>query len=192
MKKPAIDPTPPPTEAFPLEEYERDLYYEISGLFNKEQIEDMVDIVSEPVLSVNNSLYGHKVRIHQGFLPLGALPVIDSEIRKMFTIANKQFFHFNITRFSTDHRYIEYRKGDFTDWHQDLNQNNNKLTMSIALSNPDEYEGGDLEFHHTEAPTRPEMGDVVIWPAYYVHRVTAVTRGVRKVLVANVAGPRFV
>jgi len=52
------------------------------------------------------------------------------------------------------------------------------LSATLFLSDPDQYEGGDLvaEGH---APVRLPAGDMILYPASTVHHVTPVTRGVR-------------
>ncbi len=73
-----------------------------------------------------------------------------------------------------------------------------KLSMTLSLSNPDEYDGGNLEFDfrsqkdwdsdkdrakHLCTEIRPK-GSIVIFPSFVWHRVTPVTRGTRHSLVA--------
>lgn len=55
------------------------------------------------------------------------------------------------------------------------------LSATLFLSEPDEYDGGDLEL---ETPAGLEQirlpaGDMILYPTTMVHAVTAVTRGVR-------------
>ena len=52
------------------------------------------------------------------------------------------------------------------------------LSATLFLSDPDEYDGGELvaEGH---APVKLAAGDMVLYPASTVHRVTPVTRGER-------------
>ena len=64
--------------------------------------------------------------------------------------------------------------------------NKRKLAMTVQLSDPSEYEGGDFEiwFGGKEAQIVPrEKGDVIIFPAFCMHRVRPITRGQRKCLV---------
>jgi PKHD-type hydroxylase len=55
------------------------------------------------------------------------------------------------------------------------------LSATLFLSEPDEYDGGELEI---EGPfgiqsVKLEAGDMVLYPSSSLHRVTAVTRGAR-------------
>ena len=66
----------------------------------------------------------------------------------------------------------KYKKGQFYDWHCDsfeepYNQPENvnthgkqrKLSMTVSLTNPEEYEGGDLEFdfRNTDEGSQPRI-----------------------------------
>ncbi len=55
------------------------------------------------------------------------------------------------------------------------------LSATLFLSEPDEYEGGELEIDDAYGPRAVKLpaGHMVLYPATSLHRVTAVTRGVR-------------
>jgi PKHD-type hydroxylase len=68
------------------------------------------------------------------------------------------------------------------------------LSISVQLSDPSEYEGGDLQFSLYGDRTviaEKEQGTMVIFPSYMRHRVTPVTRGTRRSLVTWITGPPF-
>ena len=84
-------------------------------------------------------------------------------------------------------------------WHYDLGERGfaarRKVSVTVQLSDPREYDGGDLELMDgtmgggsTMAPA--EQGCAAAFPSYLLHRVTPVTRGVRYVVVAWFAGER--
>lgn len=52
-----------------------------------------------------------------------------------------------------------------------------KLTMSFVLNN--DFEGGDFEIYGLDKPIKMVMGDVLVFPSYFLHRVTPVTEGIR-------------
>ena len=70
-----------------------------------------------------------------------------------------------------------------------------KLSMSIQLSDSEDYEGGDFEFDSSFVPQAPDpealrkKGTVLVFPSFFLHRVTPVTKGARKSLVAWADGP---
>jgi len=55
------------------------------------------------------------------------------------------------------------------------------VSCTIFLSEPDEYDGGDLVIEDTFGPRRVKLaaGDMVVYPGTSVHRVEPVTRGHR-------------
>jgi PKHD-type hydroxylase len=110
---------------------------------------------------------------------------------------NGQFFGFDLYGFIEDFQYTVYRPGgDHYTWHIDKGMINNsprKLSMVLQLSDPSEYDGGDLEFYVQSEPIKAEKkkGIVYVFPSWILHRVTPVTRGTRRSLVMWVAGPKF-
>lgn len=82
------------------------------------------------------------------------------------------------------------------DWHVDLGKNvpNRKLSFTIQLSNPEDYEGGDLEFVGTDVKTEAfrQRGTCIIFPSFLPHRITPVTKGIRNAIVGWIHGPTFV
>lgn len=70
---------------------------------------------------------------------------------------------------------------------------NRKLSIVMQLSDPSEYEGGDLLLHYSHEPMmiQKEKGMVICFPSYTLHEVTPVTKGERYSLVAWVHGPNF-
>ena len=113
---------------------------------------------------------------------------------------NGQFFNFDISGFAEDFQYTVYKGQDqsFYDWHMDKAFTLNgsaprKLSLIVQLSDPGEYEGGELQFMTEAVPVeKPKTkGLVHIFPSWAMHRVTPVIRGTRKTLVVWVAGPKF-
>ncbi len=55
------------------------------------------------------------------------------------------------------------------------------LSVTLFLSNPDEYDGGELTVEDTYGPHRVKLpaGHLVLYPASSLHKVEPVTRGAR-------------
>jgi PKHD-type hydroxylase len=110
---------------------------------------------------------------------------------------NGQFFDLDLYGFVEDFQYTVYGdSGDHYTWHMDkgrIGSSPRKLSLVLQLSDPSEYEGGDLEIFTSANPIvlEKKKGIIHAFPSYVVHRVTPVTRGVRKTLVIWVAGPKF-
>ena len=119
----------------------------------------------------------------------------------IFKQVNSLYYNFNIEGSYDSIQYTEYHhsiQGKY-DWHMDsgfsMGYPNRKLSLTIQLSDPTEYEGGDVEVWYPD-PNKGnlieklprEKGKVIIFPSYLWHRVTPVTKGVRKSLVWWVGG----
>jgi len=111
--------------------------------------------------------------------------------------ANREFFGFDVYNVG-DIQYTEYHasEGDKYDWHidtfwQDPKPFTRKLSMTIQLSDPSEYTGGEFQMQDVEYTGSSELGAVTIFPSYLNHRVTPLETGVRKSLVAWFEGPTF-
>ena len=98
-----------------------------------------------------------------------------------------------------------YSEGGKYDWHVDQgtttllkNGSVRKISMTLFMNNPDEYEGGefDLELFHPDKKPRYKTfklkkGSAIFFQSDVFHRVRPVTSGVRKSLVAWYSGPTF-
>ena len=99
-------------------------------------------------------------------------------------------------------QFAVYRESDggYFDWHNDYGrdrgepgQEPRKLTLSLQLSDGASYDGCDLEAraaHPLDVAPR-ERGALVAIRSTVLHRVTPITRGVRKSLVAWATGPEY-
>jgi len=68
-----------------------------------------------------------------------------------------------------------------------------KLSFTLQLSDPDDYEGGDLCLYTDDKPTiaNRKQGFVTVFPSYVLHEVTPVTKGTRYSLVSWITGKPF-
>jgi PKHD-type hydroxylase len=88
----------------------------------------------------------------------------------------------------------QYKRHQDTFWITD-NQYHRKLTMVIQLTNPSEYDGGDLELYELDNyPSKEALrnrGTVIIFPSFTYHAALPVTRGVRHSLAVWFEGPKW-
>ena len=68
-----------------------------------------------------------------------------------------------------------------------------KLSFTMQLSDPADYNGGELRIKHGSEPdiARKNRGAITFFPSYVMHEVTPVTRGTRKSIVGWVTGPHW-
>lgn len=114
---------------------------------------------------------------------------------------NARFFRFDLSAM-VPFQYAVYRgeEGGHFDWHKDYGrdardpqQEPRKLTISLQLSEDRAYQGCNLEVRagNTIDVAPRARGTLIAFPANLLHRVTPITGGVRKSLVAWAAGPEF-
>jgi PKHD-type hydroxylase len=108
--------------------------------------------------------------------------------------------------FSESCQFTKYKLNQFYDWHcdswetpyanpdnKDTNGKIRKLSVTCSLSDPEDYEGGELEFDFRNMdPDKQSIrkcaeikarGSIVVFPSHVWHRVKPVTKGTRYSLV---------
>jgi len=109
---------------------------------------------------------------------------------------NRQFWNFDLNRIETL-QYSEYGVGQFYKPHIDMmfqapNNAVRKLSFTVQLTDPTEYEGGDVVIKTGDnAPVHKNKGTIIFFPSYILHEVEPVTKGTRHALVGWVTGPAF-
>jgi PKHD-type hydroxylase len=109
---------------------------------------------------------------------------------------NADWFGFDLTGFGEPLQLTHYDQSEngMYGWHQDYGGGvSRKLSLVLQLSDPSEYEGGNLQVKTNGEPqnVKKQRGLVVAFPSYVLHQVTPVTQGNRQSLVAWVSGPQF-
>ena len=112
-------------------------------------------------------------------------------------------------------QFTKYKKKQFYNWHCDsykepFNRPNDilhgkirKLSVTCSLSDPNEYEGGELEFNfnNPEKSKKSNLykckeilpkGSLVVFPSFVYHRVCPVIKGTRHSLVMWNTGNPFI
>lgn len=110
---------------------------------------------------------------------------------------NAEHFGFDLLGFGEPMQLTNYDQSEqgMYGWHQDYNTKkiSRKLSLVLQLTDPSEYEGGNLQVMTSGQPEniRKRRGLIAIFPSYVLHQVTPVTQGSRQSLVAWVSGPAF-
>jgi len=120
----------------------------------------------------------------------GALDItLEHYSTKLYPFAKK-----NIKSREHTMHLLRYDKTGHLPAHQD--QGISTRVLSVLLYLNDDYEGGEIEFKHSNIKIKPEPGSVLFFPSnfLYVHEVYPVTKGPRYALpnwYHNVAGNEF-
>lgn len=138
---------------------------------------------------------------------------IYNEIQPYIHIANKNAGWNFDWDWSESCQFTKYNKNQFYDWHCDswntpYPENTKfagrirKLSVTVSLTNPKKYKGGELEFDYKEnKPNKKNKsvictdvlprGSLVVFPSFVWHRIKPVTRGTRQSLVVWNLGTPF-
>ena len=109
---------------------------------------------------------------------------------------NVDGFRLDLTGFGEQLQLTKYDQSEhgMYGWHQDYGGGvSRKLSIAVQLTDPSEYEGGNLQVMTSSEPqnVRKQRGLIAIFPSYILHQVTPVTQGSRQSLVTWVSGPAF-
>jgi len=113
---------------------------------------------------------------------------------------NGEFFNFDLFGFTEDMQFTIYNGEDegHYDFHIDMFEpggdvSERKLSMVVQLTDPEKYEGGDLQIYCSNGcqNVTKQKGLTAVFPSYLLHKVTPVTSGIRRSLVIWVSGPPF-
>lgn len=113
--------------------------------------------------------------------------------------SNRNNFGFDIGMMN-EIQFTEYHgnKNDKYGWHYDTYWENTapydrKLSISVQLSSPYEYEGGEFQFFNMPSPGEDwnKRGSILIFPSFFWHQVLPVTKGTRLSLVTWIDGPKW-
>jgi PKHD-type hydroxylase len=192
---------------FPQNEVDVQNYYWFQNGFDNDEINKIYENVSTlPLINAgtgHNSVQNKIIRSSK----IKWVPQDDKwewvyyKLMGMITEANKNLWGFDLHSVLDNIQYTEYHAEDngHYEWHQDFGSgwlSKRKVSITVQLSSPEEYEGGDLEYwkggpleNVDKAPKG--KGVVFIFPSYMMHRVTPITRGVRKSFVLWVGGSSY-
>lgn len=121
-----------------------------------------------------------------------------NRIANITSTVNYDHFMYNIDGVEA-FQYTKYGPNQHYTWHWDAEFGwqkwVRKISMTLMLSDPDEYEGGELEIINNgnldnKVSFKPNKGDMVFFASWMPHRVAPVTSGLRRSLVAWIMGER--
>ena len=131
------------------------------------------------------------------WIPFKDMPEMYRDIEATMLKANNNHFGFDGLKLTEPAQFTHYHTGGFYDWHMDNDVVGKheppirKISMTLLLSDPSTFEGGELEFMSKGKSAKLKQGQAIFFASWLQHRVKPVTRGERKSLVMWFGGPSF-
>ena len=131
------------------------------------------------------------------WIPFDDMKEMYKDIEATMLKANNNHFGFEGMKLTEVGQFTHYIKGGFYNWHMDnevIGKNQppvRKISMTLLLSDPSTFEGGELEFMHKGKTAKLKQGQAIFFASWLQHRVKPVTKGERKALVMWFGGPPF-
>lgn len=131
-------------------------------------------------------------------LPCDATNWIFKKLDALVLRANR-LYQYDLLGFLSGIQVASYPSGGHYSWHMDTgtgDTSNRKLSVTVQLSPSTDYTDGDLEFMAYDCPANERelmrrQGVAIVFPSFLNHRVKPVGKGLRRSMVAWVAGPPF-
>jgi PKHD-type hydroxylase len=148
------------------------------------------------VLGKEIGIYGSRRKSTISWIPFNKMQPMYDEINTFIQKTNRNHFGFGDIQITEMAQVAEYSKGGFYEWHTDTSLDMDKeppvrkLSMTLLLNDPSEFEGGNLEIaNRTLTPMK--QGHAAIYASFLQHQVTPVTHGTRRSLVMWFGGEPF-
>ena len=177
------------------------------GLFSKDELDAMVRLgdglaLEKAELSVGAAGYESIRSTKVAWFPREARTEnLYQRMEEAVLHINQRYFRFDLSGLA-NFQYAVYGgpEGGHFDWHKDYGrdpsdpqQEPRKVTISLQLSGPDDYEGCELQVRAgNKIDVAPkERGTLIAFPANVLHQVTPIRSGLRRSLVVWAVGPEF-
>ena len=176
-------------------------YYYFTNVFTNQEIEKIIEIgESQPKIKgttvgedVSQQVSEYRVSDISWLSNNTKTNWIFDRIADLAIKANTEMWNFDIWDFQDDLQYTSYYgNGGHYDWHADLGVgiSNRKLSVVLQLSDPSEYEGGELQMNTggNIINVPKEKGLICFFPSFVLHRVTPLSSGLRRSVVTWLCG----
>jgi PKHD-type hydroxylase len=131
------------------------------------------------------------------WIPFAEMPHMYRDLHNFIQAANENHFGFGDIRVTENAQFTEYPEGGFYDWHMDTDVVGlheppvRKISMTLLLNDPSEFEGGHLELMAPGKYKPMKQGHAICFASFLNHRVNPVTKGMRQSLVVWFGGKPF-
>jgi PKHD-type hydroxylase len=174
------------------------LYAFWKNAFSKEECQTITNIAKDKGLIKGKTKGESDVRDSKisWLYPVNDMDWVYRRVTDIVLNLNERFFQFDLFGLNEGFQFTNYQApsgkyGKHVD--RGINTPVRKLSISIQLTNPEDYEGGELKLYDGEEETTmsKEQGTLIIFPSYVLHEVMPVTKGERNSLVTWVTGKQF-
>lgn len=120
-----------------------------------------------------------------------------SKLSGLVINVNQQCFNYDLQKIQTL-QYTTYSTNEFYEKHIDMEEefcgSIRKLSFVMSLTNPNEYEGGELSLYNSSSPVNFKLskGSILFFSSFVLHEVKPITKGFRETIVGWVSGPKFI
>ena len=167
-------------------------------VFTKQECEKIIEIAKKKGLVRGTTTDKTDIRLSEvcWLYPDDDLEFVFRKITDVVLNLNNRFFKFDIFGLNEGLQFTNY-KAPSDKYGKHIDRENDflirKLSLSIQLTDPNEYEGGELILYEDEKGTemKKEQGTLVLFPSYILHEVKPITKGERNSLVSWVTGKPF-
>jgi PKHD-type hydroxylase len=174
------------------------LYAFWKNAFSKEECQTIINIAKNKGLIKGKTKEETDVRDSKisWLYPVDGIDWVFRRVTDITLNLNERFFKFDLFGLNEGFQFTNYeapsgKYGKHVD--RSMNMPVRKLSISIQLTNPEEYEGGELKLYEGDEGTVMDkaQGTLVIFPSYVLHEVMPVTKGTRNSLVTWITGKQF-
>jgi PKHD-type hydroxylase len=190
--------TPNPAWAFNLDPVHSWAYWDKA--FTKEECEQIIEIGNKKTHQQATTRGSDIDKIRKSevtwLYPSDDLDWVYRRMTDIITNLNEKYFKFDLFGATEGFQFTKYQapSGKYGK-HIDSVPNTviRKLSFTLQLSDPQDYEGGDLCLYLGDKPEvmKKEQGFVALFPSYVLHEVKPVTKGTRYSLVSWITGKPF-
>jgi PKHD-type hydroxylase len=174
------------------------LYAFWNNAFSKEECQTIINIAKDKGLIKGKTKNESDVRDSKisWLNPTDNMDWVFRRVTDIVLNLNERFFKFDLFGLNEGFQFTNYEapSGKYGK-HIDRGTNTlvRKLSISIQLTNPEEYEGGELYLYDGDKGTLMDktQGTLILFPSFVLHEVMPVTKGERNSLVTWVTGKQF-
>ena len=130
------------------------------------------------------------------WIPFDKMSEMYKTIEATMIRTNANHFGFDNVEITEIAQFTEYPKGGFYDWHMESDTHFEheppvrKISMTLLLSDPSEFKGGELQFmDKNRAINHLKQGQAIFFASFLRHRIAPVKKGIRRSLVMWFGGP---